>query len=171
MPVKNMPPVWRDSVQGVLRIKTSISPEARIVGRSLALIGRYLTLFGSLKIAAAIALHSSTSRPLYIPGSSGRPKPARPWLAPQINWPRVLTWSSVAALADRAPASANAAPASQAKRDRMTTSSMTRTLWALAQDDWGHSRAPCAEVNRLPRPAKHARQRPEPTLGARTTLM
>src|ERR1700729_2457518 len=35
----------------------------------------------------------------------------------------------------------------------------------------GHSRAPWAEVNRLPRPAKHARQRPEPTFGARTTPM
>ena len=57
-------PVWRDNVQVVLRIKTSISPEARIVGRSLALIGRYLTLFASLKIAAASARHSSTSRPL-----------------------------------------------------------------------------------------------------------
>ena len=49
-----MPPVSRDSVQVVLRIRTSISPEARIVGRSLALIGRNLTLFGSLKIAAAM---------------------------------------------------------------------------------------------------------------------
>ena len=54
MPVKNMPPVWRDSVQVVLRIRTSISPEARIVGRSLALIGRNLTFVGSLKIAARI---------------------------------------------------------------------------------------------------------------------
>src|ERR1700722_2080365 len=132
-----MPPVWRDSVQVVLRIRTSISPEARIVGRSLALIGRYFTLFGSLKIAAAIALHSSTSRPLYMPSSSGRPKPARPGLAPQINWPRVLTLSNVPALADRAPTTANAAPASQAKCDRMTISSVRRTLWALAQDDWG----------------------------------
>ncbi len=46
MPVKNMPPVWRDSVQVVLRMSTSISPEARIVGRSLALIGRNLNYLG-----------------------------------------------------------------------------------------------------------------------------
>ena len=39
-----MPPVWRDSVQVVLRISTSISPEARIVGRSLALIGMIFDL-------------------------------------------------------------------------------------------------------------------------------
>src|ERR1700744_98308 len=112
-----MPPVWRDNVQVVLRIRTSISPEARIVGRSLALIGRDLTLFGSLKIAAAIALHSSTSRPLYTPWSSGKPKPARPGLAPQINWPRVLTLSSVAALAERTAMALSAAPANQVMCD------------------------------------------------------
>ncbi len=39
-----MPPVWRDSVQVVLRIRTSISPEARMVGRSLALIGNEFDL-------------------------------------------------------------------------------------------------------------------------------
>src|SRR3984885_7059770 len=35
----------------------------------------------------------------------------------------------------------------------------------------GHSRAPWAEVNRVPSPAKPARQRPKPTFGARTTPM
>ena len=95
-----MPPVSRDSVQVVLRMSTSTSPEARIVGRSLALIGRNLTLLGSSKIAAAIARQSSTSRPLQDPLSSGRPKPARPGLTPQINWPRAFTWSSVPARAE-----------------------------------------------------------------------
>ena len=83
--------VSRDSVQVVLRDSTSISPDCSAVKRSLADSGTNLTLVGSLKMAAAIARQTSTSRPVQLPLSSGDEKPGRPWLTPQDSMPRSLT--------------------------------------------------------------------------------
>src|SRR6516165_4072701 len=90
----------RDDVQVELRDSTSISPDCRAVKRSLALSGRNLTLLASLKIAAASARHTSTSKPVQLPLSSGLEKPGRPWLTPQTSEPRSFTLLSVCAGAD-----------------------------------------------------------------------
>jgi hypothetical protein len=57
----------------------------------LADSGTNFTLFGSLKIAAAIALQKSTSRPAQRPCASGRPKPASVPFEPQLSVPRCFT--------------------------------------------------------------------------------
>jgi hypothetical protein len=54
-----------------------------------------LTLFGSLKIAAASALQKSTSSPVQTPLSSGLENPGIPWLTPQMSEPRSFTVLSV----------------------------------------------------------------------------
>src|SRR5215469_7349346 len=87
----------RDDVQVELRDSTSISPDCRAVKRSLALSGRNLTLLASLNIAAAIARHTSTSKPVQLPLSSGLEKPGSPWLTPHISEPRSCTFLSVCA--------------------------------------------------------------------------
>ena len=92
MPAKFTPSeVSRDSVQVVLRDKTSISPDCSAVKRSLADSGTYFTLVGSLKTAAAMARQMSTSKPAQLPLSSGAEKPGRPELTPQDSMPRSLT--------------------------------------------------------------------------------
>src|SRR3954463_3787420 len=110
MPAKFTPSeVSRDSVHVVLRDSTSISPDCSAVKRSLADSGTYLTLVGSLKIAAAMARHRSTSKPAQLPLSSGAEKPGRPELTPQDSMPRSLTVLRVcaeAAWADRPAATA-----------------------------------------------------------------
>src|SRR6266702_165806 len=74
-----------------MRASTSISLDCSAVKRSFAESGEYLTLVGSLKIAAAIARQKSTSRPVQLPLSSGLEKPGRPWLTPQMSEPRSFT--------------------------------------------------------------------------------
>ena len=81
----------RELVQVVLRTSTSTSPDCSAVKRSFADSGTNLTLFASLKIAAAMARQTSTSRPVHLPCASGRPKPASVPLAPQLRMPRSLT--------------------------------------------------------------------------------
>src|SRR6218665_763414 len=98
MPAKFTPSdVSRDSVQVVLRDNTSISPDCKAVKRSLADSGTYFTLVGSLKIAAAMPRHISTSKPAQLPLSSGAEKPGSPWVTPQDNMPRSFTVLSVCA--------------------------------------------------------------------------
>src|ERR671928_1508497 len=87
--------VSRDMVQVVLRDSRSTSPDCSAVKRSLALRGVYLTLFGSLKIAAATARQTSTSKPVQLPFSSGLEKPGRPWLTPHCTKPLFVTALSV----------------------------------------------------------------------------
>src|SRR3954465_11841149 len=96
-------------VQVVLRDSTSTSPDCSAVKRSLAESGTYLTLVGSLKIAAAIARQTSTSSPVQLPLSSGVEKPGRPPLTPQDRMPRavtVLSGCAVAAAVERPAARA-----------------------------------------------------------------
>src|SRR6478752_774891 len=98
MPAKFTPSdVSRDSVQVVLRESTSISPDCSAVKRSLADNGTYFTLVASLKIAAAIPRHRSTSRPAQLPRSSGAENPGSPWVTPQDRTPRSFTVFSVCA--------------------------------------------------------------------------
>src|SRR5713101_5659118 len=85
----------RDDVQVELRDSTSISPDCSAVKRSLAESGENFTLAGSLKTAAAIARHMSTSNPVQFPLSSGLENPGRPWLTPHISAPRSCTFLSV----------------------------------------------------------------------------
>src|SRR6185437_12501803 len=87
--------VSRDDVQVVLRMSTSTSPDCSAVKRSFADSGTNLTLLTSLKMAAAIARHTSTSSPVHLPCASGKPKPASVPLAPQLSVPRFLTVASV----------------------------------------------------------------------------
>ena len=98
----------------MLRTRTSTSPVCSAVKRSLAVSATNLTLFASLKIAAAMARQRSTSRPVQLPWASGRPKPGNCPLAPQLSEPRCLTVSSVAAFA--APANTVPPSASTARR-------------------------------------------------------
>jgi hypothetical protein len=79
-----------------LRDSTSTSPDWSAVKRSLAASGMKRTLFGSSKMAAAMARQNSTSRPVQLPWASGTPKPARPVLEPQVRKPFCLTLVSVA---------------------------------------------------------------------------
>src|SRR6187402_242742 len=67
----------------------SISPDC------CAVSGTYLTLVGSFRIAAATALHTSTSSPVQAPWLSAWEKPARPVFTPQTSWPRCFTASRV----------------------------------------------------------------------------
>ena len=102
----------RDEVQVVLRTSTSTSPDCSAVKRSLAVSGTNLTLLASLKIAAAMARQTSTSRPVHLPCASGRPKPASWPLAPQLSMPRSLTVFSVCA---EAPCAANTTASASAR--------------------------------------------------------
>src|SRR3974390_1476156 len=60
----------------------------------------YLTLLASLKIAAAIARHRSTSNPLQLPLRSRAENPYRPSLTPQLSAPRSSTALRTCACAD-----------------------------------------------------------------------
>src|ERR1700738_4907227 len=91
----------RDEVQVELRASTSISLDCSAIKRSLADSGENLTLVGSLKIAAAIARQTSTSKPVQFPLSSGDEKPAKPWPTPQDTIPR--SWTVLSVCADTAP--------------------------------------------------------------------
>src|SRR5881394_3287240 len=73
----------------------SISPDCRAVKRCWAVSGTYFTLVASFRMAAATALHTSTSRPVQAPWLSACEKPARPVLTPQTSCPRDLTASRV----------------------------------------------------------------------------
>src|SRR5688572_10996631 len=73
----------------------SISPDWSAVKRCCAVSGTYLTLVGSLRTAAATALHTSTSRPVQAPWLSAWEKPARPVFTPQTSCPRLLIASRV----------------------------------------------------------------------------
>src|SRR5215467_1899115 len=120
MPVKLRPSeVSRCRVQVELRDSTSISPDCSAVNRSLVERGVNLTLLGSLKIAAAMARHRSTSRPVQLPRSSGLENPGSPWVTPQIRDPRCLTVLSVCADAD-APRPSSAVMASMVPTHFMT---------------------------------------------------
>src|ERR1700733_6903767 len=87
--------VSRDIVQVVLRDNTSISPDCNAVKRLAAVSGTYLTLAGSLKIAAAMARQKSTSKPFQLPCVSAMPKPANWPFAPHWSAPRSITALSV----------------------------------------------------------------------------
>ena len=89
----------REEVQVELRARTSISLDCSAVKRSFAESGENLTLVGSLKIAAAIARQTSTSRPAQLPLSSGAENPGKPWLTPHDSMPRSLTVLRVCAVA------------------------------------------------------------------------
>src|SRR6185436_15669352 len=115
MPVKLKPfAESRVLVQVVLRESTSISPTCRAVNRSLAVSGTNLTLFGSLKIAAASARQKSTSKPVQLPCASGKPKPARPVFEPQLRTPLAFTalsvWADAVVAAPKAKAKASRRP-------------------------------------------------------------
>ena len=71
-----------DSVQVVLRARTSISPDVKAVNLSFALSGVYLTLSASPKTAAATALHTSTSMPVQFPDASAFENPGSPCETP-----------------------------------------------------------------------------------------
>src|SRR3974390_3037902 len=60
----------------------------------------YLTLPASLKIAAAIARHRSTSNPLQLPLWSRAENPYTPSLTPQLSAPRSSTTLRSCACAD-----------------------------------------------------------------------
>ena len=70
-------------VQVELRASTSTLRLASSAKRSLASSGTNFTLFGSSKIAAAIARQKSTSKPDHLPFSSCAEKPGSPVLTPQ----------------------------------------------------------------------------------------
>src|SRR5262249_50498358 len=98
----------RDIVQVVLRDRTSISPDWSAVKRCCAVSGTHFTLVGSPSRAAAIARHSSTSRPVQLPWASACANPARPVFTPHTICPRALIASRVlpacAGTVARAPA-------------------------------------------------------------------
>ena len=78
-------------VQVELRDRTSILRSLKAWNRASAESGTSLTLFGSPKIAAAIARQKSTSKPAQIPRWSTNENPGNPSFTPQTNDPRVLT--------------------------------------------------------------------------------
>src|SRR5258708_32388666 len=87
--------VSRDSVIVELRNRTSISPDCKAVNRDCAVSGTYRVLVASPNMAAAVALHRSTSRPVHTPALSGIEKPTSPVLTPQITAPPAFTASNV----------------------------------------------------------------------------
>src|SRR5262245_40863131 len=94
--MKNRPSeASRVNVQVVLRDRMSISPDCSAAKRCDALSGTHLILPASLRTVAAIALHTSTSRPAQLPWLSAAENPARLGLTPHTIWPRCLMASSV----------------------------------------------------------------------------
>ena len=67
-----------DNVQVVFLDKTSISPDVSAVNLSFALNGKNLTFPESPSVAAATALHRSTSTPVQFPDASALENPGRP---------------------------------------------------------------------------------------------
>src|SRR5262249_6549664 len=103
-------------VQVELRDNKSISPARSAGNRAAASSGTNRTLPASAKIAAAIARHRSTSKPVQLPLPSRLEKPARPWLTPHTSSPRSRTLASVCAAAG--PGSANAKTKAAASKPR-----------------------------------------------------
>src|SRR5262245_61121798 len=91
----------------------STSPDCSAAKRCDALSGTHLILLGSFRIVAAMALHTSTSRPVQLPWLSAAEKPGRLGLTPQTSWPRCLMASSVLP-ACAAPTNARASTAATA---------------------------------------------------------
>src|SRR3546814_15733658 len=90
----------------------SISPDYKAVRRCCEVGGTALNLEASPKVAAATALHKSTSSPCHCPLASGAEKPAKPVVTPHWTSPRFWTTSSVPACAiDAAPNKAAVATA------------------------------------------------------------
>ena len=75
----------RVSVTEVLRDSTSTSPDCSAVKRCCETSGTHFTLLASPSSAAAIALPTSTSRPLHWPLLSAAEKPGTPLLMP-VGW-------------------------------------------------------------------------------------
>src|SRR5688500_19879972 len=117
----------------------STSPDCSAVKRCWAVSGTYFTLLASFRIAAAIALHTSTSRPDQPPWLSACEKPARPVFTPQASWPRDFTASSVLPANAGAATSAVAACAAQMGVD-------VRLMGAILVGDMGH----CTCGERIP---------------------
>ena len=105
----------RVSVTEVLRDSTSTSPDCSAVKRCCETSGTHLTLPASPSSAAAIALPTSTSRPLHWPLLSAAEKPGTPLLMPMLIWSRCLMVSSV--LPAWAVVAAASARASRDKRE------------------------------------------------------
>src|SRR5690606_32079203 len=99
-------PPSRLEVQVVLRISTSISPEARAVNRCWAVRSTYSTLVGSSKIAAASALQKSMSKPEWLPSASTNPNPGTTLFPPQQTRPRPCTAARTEPLSPPPPPSA-----------------------------------------------------------------
>ncbi|MNV76425.1 hypothetical protein D3C71_1697770 [compost metagenome] len=99
----------RVSVTEVLRDSTSTSPDCSAVKRCCETSGTHLTLLASPSSAAAIALPTSTSRPVHCPLLSAAEKPGTPLLMPMLIWSRCLMVSMVLpACAEVIPARARA---------------------------------------------------------------
>src|SRR5215831_9214149 len=100
--------VSRDIVQVELRDSTSMSPDCSAAKRLEASSGVNVTLLGSPKIAAAIALQISTSSPVQLFLSPWLEKPSNPCPTPQLSVPRALTAVRVCARTVGLPATSAA---------------------------------------------------------------
>src|SRR5215475_2891979 len=100
--------VSRDIVHVELRDSTSMSPDCSAAKRLEASSGVNVTLLGSPKIAAAIALQISTSSPVQLFLSPWLEKPNNPWPTPQLSVPRALTAVRVCARTVGLPATSAA---------------------------------------------------------------
>ena len=76
-----------ESVQVVFLERISISPDVRAVNLSFALNGKNLTFPESPSVAAATALHKSTSTPVQFPDASALENPGRPCETPHLTKP------------------------------------------------------------------------------------
>src|SRR5215475_10436221 len=100
--------VSRDIVHVELRDSTSMSPDCSAAKRLEASSGVNVTLLGSPKIAAAIALQISTSSPVHLFLSPRLEKPSNPCPTPQLSVPRALTAVRVCARTAGLPATSAA---------------------------------------------------------------
>src|SRR5215207_5328321 len=91
--------VSRLIVQVVLRDRISTSPDCSAVKRSLAVSGVNFTFCASPNTAAATARQKSTSMPVQLFCSSGKPNPIRLVFTPHCTKPLAFTSSSVPAFA------------------------------------------------------------------------
>jgi hypothetical protein len=71
----------------VFLANTSISPEARVGNLVLPVVVVNSTLLESPSTAAATARHTSTSKPVQLPESSGAAKPSKPVVTPHFTNP------------------------------------------------------------------------------------
>ena len=119
-----------------MRDSTSTSPVWSAVKRCAAVSGVNLTFLASPSTAAAIARHTSTSRPRHSPCASGVENPATPVVTPHCTKSLRRTPSSVGVAVDPAPARLRAGASRRLSRAAPEHADRTNGKAAESANEW-----------------------------------